>query len=144
MGRLRRPYGPLNGVLLFYSFSGYTGSIGHRTFRHSRDGRIDASTVQVTRCGALQYCVRRPLQILRFMCAYFPGSWRSCVNSMLQRTRLGPGVCVRHFRSSPVKVNTVKWMSFPRVSVFPESICRAVLCHDIGATALGCKQYWQY
>jgi len=53
MGRLRRPYGPLNGVLLFYSFSGYTGSIGHRTFRHSRDGRIDASTVQVTRCGAL-------------------------------------------------------------------------------------------
>lgn len=53
MGRLRRPYGPLNGVLLFYSFSGYTGSIRHRTFRHSRDGRIDASTVQVTRCGAL-------------------------------------------------------------------------------------------
>ena len=35
-----------------------------------------------------------------------------------------------------MKVNTVKWMSFPRVSVFPESICRAVLCHDIGAAAL--------
>ena len=60
---------------------------------------------------------------------------------MLQRTRLGPGVCVRHFRSSPVKVNTVKWMSFPRVSVFPESICRAVLCRDIGAAALGISVY---
>jgi len=40
-----------------------------------------------------------------------------------------------------VKVNTVKWMSFPRVSVFPESICRAVLCHDIGAACMSISVY---
>ena len=87
MGRLRRPYGPLNGVLLFYSFSGYTGSIRHRTFRHSRDGRIDASTV--SRWQDAGHCSTASGDHCRFYVSCvlnFPGSWRSCVNSMLQRT----------------------------------------------------------